>query len=301
MNWTEEAQQAIDRAPFFVRSIARRKTEEYVRSLGRDTVTVEDVTAAKGAVGRGDAGAADEQDSSGDAGLDTRAIEQLVADLGVQGEQAGRETAGYVLRVCAGAVGCPRALVDLAALRDKVLEVLEGAELEPALRERHPGPLLRHHKFRVSLAACTNACSEPQTKDFGVIGQALPRTTDEPCDLCRRCVLACGDEAIELGASGPSIDTDVCTRCGDCVRACPTAHLAHGRTGYRIMLGGRLGRRPRLATPVADLASEEEVLETLRAALRVFVEQQQPKERFAEALDRVGLTAVQPAAGETDR
>jgi len=287
MNWIDEAQRAIDRAPFFVRKIARRKTEEYVRSLGRETVTIDDVTAAKSGFGRRKGLDADGRDSVGDPETEPRAIEQLVAELTVAGEQAGRETGGYLLRVCGGAVGCPRALVDLAALRDEVIAALEEADLESALRRMQQGPLLRHHKFRVALAACPNACSEPQTKAVGVTGQALPHSPADPCELCGRCGTACQDGAVRLGETGPIIDAAICTRCGDCVRACPTGHLAHGPTGYCIMLGGRLGRRPRLATPVADLASEEQVLETLRAALRVFVEERQPKERFAEALDRV--------------
>ncbi|MFQ6132167.1 MAG: 4Fe-4S dicluster domain-containing protein [Armatimonadota bacterium] len=280
MHWTEEAARALSKAPFFVRKFARRKVEEHVRGQGRDTVTLDDVRGLRDAARGKD-----------DGDLSPSAIEDLVADLTRESEQATVEQPGYYLRVCGGAFGCPRALVDLSPLRDRVVAALEAADLETMLRERHPGPLLRHHKFRVALAACTNACSEPQTKDFGAVGQARPGATGAECTRCGECAVACREQALTVDHEGPHFDRDKCILCGDCVRACPTGHLAAAKAGYGIMLGGRLGRRPRLAREVAALAGEDEVMEMLSWALDVFRRETGPRERFAEAVDRVGWPA----------
>lgn len=291
VNWTEEATHAINKAPFFVRKFARRKAEEHVRSQGRDTVTLADVRELR-AFARRSAGFRPRRRDAAKSGrgseMSAEAIEGLVAALSRESEQATVERAGYHLRVCGGAFGCPRALVDISALRDRAVAALDAADLEPMLRERHPGPLLRHHRFRVALAACTNACSEPHTKDFGVTGQARPGPTAAECNRCGECALACREGAVTVDHDGPAFDWDRCILCGDCIGACPTGHLAAEQTGYGIWLGGRLGRHPRLAREVAELATEKEVIRLLGWALMVFERERRAGERFAETLDRIG-------------
>lgn len=44
MNWTDEAQQALEKVPGFVRKMARRAVEQEVRKSSRDTVHRDDVT-----------------------------------------------------------------------------------------------------------------------------------------------------------------------------------------------------------------------------------------------------------------
>lgn len=44
MKWTDEAQEALEKVPGFVRKMARRAVEQEVRKNGRDTVQMDDVT-----------------------------------------------------------------------------------------------------------------------------------------------------------------------------------------------------------------------------------------------------------------
>jgi predicted metal-binding protein len=48
MKWSEEAQQALERVPGFVRKMARRAVEQEVRKKGLDTVELDDVTTVQG-------------------------------------------------------------------------------------------------------------------------------------------------------------------------------------------------------------------------------------------------------------
>jgi len=294
LRWTTGAEDALSRAPWFVRKMASRRVEEHVRREGRDVVTRADVDAAR----RGFLARAAEPETAGDAGeqvldqMSAQELEALVERTRRDSEAAGVETADCVLRVCGGAVGCPRAMVDLAGLRLKVLEVLEAAQLEPAIRRRRSGPILQHHKFKVSLSACTNACSEPQIRDFGVIGQTRPGIGEPECTQCGKCVETCRDGAIELGESGPRVDYELCSLCGDCIRVCPVEYLAVDRAGYAVLLGGHLGRTPKLAVQATEMATEDEVLAALERSLELFKSETRPHERFRAMLERVGIHHV---------
>ncbi len=60
-------------------------------------------------------------------------------------------------------------------------ELLQSEDLLGFLRQRVRGDLKFHHEFRISLADCPNACSQPQIKDVGILGAVDVRLTGEPC------------------------------------------------------------------------------------------------------------------------
>ncbi len=51
----------------------------------------------------------------------------------------------------------------------RIEQVLKEADLLAFLKSRVTGPLKFHHEFRVSLADCPNACSQPQIKHVGIM------------------------------------------------------------------------------------------------------------------------------------
>jgi len=154
------------------------------------------------------------------------------------------------------------------------------------LKANVKGDLKFHHEFRITLADCPNACSQPQIKDIGIIGACAPRLTAEPCTLCEACVEACKENAISLDTAkeSPRIDMDRCLYCGKCMQACPTGTIAEGNKGYRVQLGGKLGRHPRLAKELPGIYSEEQVILVVKECLQFYKNTSKNGERFGQLL-----------------
>ena len=136
----------------------------------------------------------------------------------------------------------------------------------------------------MTLADCPNACSQPQIKDVGVIGAAVPGTTAAACSQCGACAASCSEQAIARAAESrpPRIDPRLCLNCGQCIQACPTGTIAEARRGFRVQLGGRLGRHPRLARELPGIFSEDQVIEILQGCLGFYKERSLHGERFSQ-------------------
>lgn len=165
----------------------------------------------------------------------------------------------------------------------KVEEILREANLRHFLEERVVGGLKLHHEFRVTVSDCPNACSQSQIKDMGIIGAVEPMITDEACTLCETCVEVCKENAIVLDEEEeiPIIDAARCLKCRQCIKECPTGTIAAGKAGFRVLLGGKLGRHPRLAEELPGLYSEDQVVEILRECLDFYKKHSKHGERFA--------------------
>ncbi len=250
MEWTPEAKAAMHHVPFFVRKRVRARVEKEAVQAGKDRVTPVEVKATQ-----------------------ARYLSGMQADL-----------KGYQLDTCFGPSGCPNRAVVNDQLLARVETVLKAADLLSFLKSRVPGKLKFHHEFRVSLADCPNACSQPQIKDVGIIGAAVPETTAEACSQCEACAASCPEQAIALAAESrpPGIDAGRCLNCGQCIRACPTGTIAEARRGFRVQLGGRLGRHPRLARELPGIFSEDQVIEILQGCLGFYKERSLHGERFSQ-------------------
>jgi dissimilatory sulfite reductase (desulfoviridin) alpha/beta subunit len=216
-------------------------------------------------------------------------------------EQRGqREGPTFRLRVCGGAFGCPRPQINVAGLaKDLEAELARsghGERLAAALGDR----LLTHHKLALAVAGCVNGCSEPQTKDFAVLGQARPAAVPGRCTGCRKCEQACQEGAVRAGglvgsSPDPAFDRAACLNCGDCARVCRAGAIAV-TPGYRVLVGGRLGRHPRLAEVLFPFTAErEEVLDALRQVLAWAAEVGRPGERIGALVERYGLKSLRSA------
>ena len=151
-----------------------------------------------------------------------------------------------------------------------------------------------HHEFRVSVSDCPNACSRPQIADVGLVGASEPRVSKEACSRCGECVEVCREGAVSLpeDSPGPVVESRKCLFCGQCIEACPTGTLQEGRQGYRILVGGKLGRHPQLARPLEGIYEREEALAWLDRCLDFYQEHSQRGERLGEILNRVGWEAL---------
>ncbi len=260
MKWENDADTAIKRVPFFVRKRVRKKVEEEAQRQGASMVTMAHVTASQ---------------------------QRFM-------KNQEREVKGFQVETCFGAGGCPNRIEVAPDLTSRIETYLASLNLKEFMKSRVDGPLKMHHEFRITMADCPNACSRPQIVDIGIISAAYPEITDAPCSQCESCVTACKEEGITVDESGPTIDTAMCLGCGHCVTACPEGTLAEAKKGYRILLGGKLGRRPQLGYELEGIFSPDEVMEIIRLSAEHFMAHNTKGERFGEIVNRTGFEFLSP-------
>ncbi|MBW1643928.1 MAG: 4Fe-4S binding protein, partial [Deltaproteobacteria bacterium] len=108
--------------------------------------------------------------------------------------------------------------------------------------------------------------------------------SDETCTLCEACVDECREKAITLQKekSQPKIDYDLCLACGKCIEACPTGTIVADKKGFKVQLGGKLGRHPQLAKELPGIYSEDEVLDIIKNCIIFYKSNSEQGARFAE-------------------
>ncbi len=178
---------------------------------------------------------------------------------------------------------CPNLLLNTIPWQRAVEEVVEQGDFSERLRAKvEEAQVLYHHKLKVSISGCPNGCSRPQTADVGVMGFVRPALLDEDaCISCGACAEACPDQAISLVDGLPVFDREACQGCLQCSQACAQECISISRPGVRVLLGGKLGRKPHLAEKVCELESIADFKERLQNWLDDYLETRKPKERFA--------------------
>jgi anaerobic sulfite reductase subunit C len=257
MKWSKEAEEAVAKVPFFVRKMVRKRVEEEAGNDHAPEVSISHVHTSK------------------------RKFLLNMED----------EVKGYQLESCFGADGCRNRAVTDVELSGKLELMLSAKNIRAFLKNIVKGPLKMHHEFRVSISDCPNACSRPQIVDIGLIGACEPMVSDDLCSQCGSCVEACKEGALSFQAesSSPHLDNEKCLFCGKCVDACPTGTLQPFRRGYRILVGGKLGRHPQLGRELQGLFSVDQAVEVVERCLDHHLEHNQSGERFGNILNRTGI------------
>lgn len=252
MKWTDEAEAALQKVPFFVRRKVRTRIEREASRAGKQVVTPSEVADSR-----------------------RRFLSGMVADI-----------KGYQVDGCFGSSGCPNRVLRADALFDRVNAILAEADLLGFLKKTVAGDIKFHHEFRVSIAECPNACSQPQIKDIGMIGACVPEIARDACTLCGACAEACGEGAVRLGTADKAVAADIdkgaCLGCRRCEGLCPAGAIGKGLSGFRIQLAGKLGRHPRLARELPGLYSEKEACDIVRACIALYKSRSTKGQRFAE-------------------
>jgi len=254
VDWTEEAKQAISRVPFFVRKRVKKRVEEEAYRCGAKKVTMEHV----------------------------RVCQQRFL------KNMEDEVKGYQVETCFGPSGCSNRAIVCESLPTALEKTLSRRKLKDFLKERVEGPLKMHHEFRVSVSDCPNACSRPQIVDVGLIGACVPEVSEQACSECGACVDSCKENAVMIKDGRPFLDASRCLTCGQCVRVCPTGTLSEGKKGYRVLVGGKLGRHPRLGEELPLIYDPDEALRMLDRCLDLYQRCCQSGERLGEILEREG-------------
>ncbi len=250
MKWTPEAEQAIKKIPFFVKKKVRTRVEKEAAKKGKKQITLKEVKATKAAY-----------------------LSKMSSEI-----------KGYQIDTCFGAEECPNRANRTDLLMEKIEEIIKEEDLLSFLKERVSGGLKLHHEFRVTLADCPNACSQPQIKDIGIIGACEPHVVNEECSRCNACIDICREKAITLDSNlnKPVIAPSLCLNCGQCIDACPTGTIKKGEVGFRIQLGGKLGRHPKLARELPGIFDEDKVIEIVKTCIQFYKKHSRHGERFSE-------------------
>ncbi|MCF8032205.1 MAG: 4Fe-4S binding protein [Desulfarculaceae bacterium] len=274
IGWAPEARQALQRVPALVRGLARRRVEQRVAEAGGDRVSLADFAQAEARF-RAVMGGRSEKE---------------LASLMPAPNQPG---AGMVvLEACrAGLSNCPNVLLDTEPWRAAVEDWLEQDNVSERLRARVDGDsVLFHHKLKIALSGCPNGCSRPQIADLALVGTTRPVFDQDACTACGLCAAACPDGAITLGETA-AWDPDACQGCKACFQACPEEAISLGPAQARVLMGGKLGRHPRLAQPMAVVERPEQAVDIFRQAVDDYIDHAPPGERFAAwwARERGGI------------
>lgn len=180
---------------------------------------------------------------------------------------------------------CQYGLIDTYALSEKIHERFYVGY--------HNMPL--PHKFKIAVGGCPNNCVKPDLNDLGVVGQRVPVPDTEKCRGCKKCQIEknCPIHVAKLENGKISIDPDACNHCGRCKGKCPFGAVEEYREGYKILIGGRWGKKTACGRPLPRLfTTEEEVMAVIDRAILLFREEGIAGERFADTVARLGFDYV---------
>jgi anaerobic sulfite reductase subunit C len=259
MKWSKEADEAVSKVPFFIRKKVKRKVEEYAQKGGADVVVLDHVQKCR---------------------------QNYLTNM-------EDEVKGYEIETCFGPSGCPNRAIDDDIIGD-IENIPELRVLRNFLKSKVNGQLKLHHEFRISVSDCPNACSRPQITDVGLIGASKPKFTQHACNACGACKTVCKEEAISYVQDGESmqLDSSACIACGACIKVCPTGALSEMTKGYRIMLGGKLGRHPQLAREFDGIFTKTEALAIIAQTLQFYMKYNENGERLAVLLNKHGMPEI---------
>ncbi|MDQ7033200.1 MAG: 4Fe-4S binding protein [Desulfonauticus sp.] len=148
-------------------------------------------------------------------------------------------------------------------------------------KQIHEENIKPHNKFRISISGCVNGCSQPYIFDFALIRAITPKILDKKCNLCQHCLKICQEQALQVKNSQVII-TNNCIRCGSCYLQCPYKAIISKDDGFKVFIGGHLGRSPRLARQLPGLYSIQEVVAILQKCLHLYQKHFSQLKRFGD-------------------
>ena len=179
------------------------------------------------------------------------------------------------ITACPGNHECTSGIIDTYALGD----ILD----REFFKEKMPV------KMKFAVTGCPNGCAKPQANDFGVMGIIKCTINSEECLGCGICTDACPDKAIILENKKASILWDRCKLCGKCMKACPVDVILEDFRGYKIFVGGKNGRNPKLGKELIEVTSPQEVVAICRKIIDWSKKNNLSRERVGDCIERMGF------------
>jgi len=197
---------------------------------------------------------------------------------------------GY--KFCRGTQGaCQYSLVNKQALLEDLNDVVIKAIAAAKENQTTDGRKPHHPGLRISIAACPNACTEPQTKDVGIIAVKVPTDIGPGCNGCGRCRAVCREGAIKLVNAKAQLVPDRCAGCGQCISECPIQVIGSEPVRFRVLVAGRMGRHPRWAEQLC-IVDGPDVVEAIQGFLDRLSQLARPGERAASVAERIGMAGL---------
>ena len=144
-------------------------------------------------------------------------------------------------------------------------------------------------KIKFAVTGCPNSCAKPQENDLGVMGIMMPAINTDACSGCGTCTFMCPEKAIVLENEKIKIIWDKCNLCGACVGTCPSDLITEEWKGYKILVGGKIGKHPKLGVELTDAKSPQEAVAIFRKIINWAKQNTKTGERLGTCLDRVGF------------
>lgn len=177
-------------------------------------------------------------------------LEKIEKALNKNGTPVGSERDEVVnIIACPGIDRCRFGNINSIALAKRLDEKLFGQDM----------PV----KVRISISACSYACTSPILNEIGIIGRVEPLRTPGLCTGCGTCVEYCKECAISIINGISVVQNEKCIKCGVCIHSCPYTLLKEQNKHYLITVGGRRGRHPRLGRELVEVKSEDAVIEVI--------------------------------------
>ena len=151
------------------------------------------------------------------------------------------------------------------------------------------------HKFKIAVGGCPNNCVKPDLNDLGIVGQRVPMIDYSKCRGCKVCQVEknCPIKVAQMVDGKIHIDPNACNNCGRCKGRCPFGALEEYQEGYKILIGGRWGKKVAHGIPLTRIfTSEDEVMDVIEKAILLFRDEGISGERFADTVARLGFDYV---------
>ncbi len=196
-----------------------------------------------------------------------------------------RKMEPYSINICRGLTGCPSAVGPSLELKQGVEKVFERIQFNEIFQKAYSGNIQRHKQFKLAISCCPNGCSMPHIADIGIIFAGPVEVTNNPCSKCMACAKICQEKAISCEKEQPTISKEKCLFCSKCADVCGSGTIKKSDIGFRILVGGKLGRHPRLATEFKEIFSLEQTLIITENAANLFLANIPAIKRFAELFE----------------
>lgn len=202
------------------------------------------------------------------------------SDVILEEPESGYPTAGARnVSACIGNRVCQFSNTDTTALAQKIEKAIFPNDFH----------------LKIAATGCPNDCIKAHMNDFGIIATVIPEYDEEKCIACEACMDNCRKRvtnALSIRSFRIERDEKYCIKCGECILKCPTGAFSRGKQLYRMILGGRTGKRnPRIANTFIIDASEAVVLSVCRNVYRFidrYIDRSMPKEHLGYIIDRAG-------------
>ncbi|WP_461832891.1 4Fe-4S dicluster domain-containing protein [Desulfothermus sp.] len=159
---------------------------------------------------------------------------------------------GVEIEYCKGiSKGCRNAISTYPEIISNLIDISKNSTWHQRFKIEENLPR-KHQILKIGISACPNACAKSQIKDLGFILRSEIGYDESLCINCLECENACKENAISV-TEKIVIQKHKCLGCLDCVRACTTGSIFSTQAFFEVLVGGRLGRHPKFATPILKI------------------------------------------------